>query len=182
MSIRPVTSPSSRRRTRAGRPAGADGQAQANDDTTVALNALRALVAATGKSARSVERTTGLTNAQLFLLRLVAEAGAASIGELATRARTQQATVSIVVQRLVRGGYATKVRAPDDARRSVIRLTAVGRKVVRRAPTPPTEQLVAAITALSTREARALASGLTALAGRMRLDTTAPAMLFEKPR
>lgn len=182
MSIRSVTSPAPRRRTRAARTARAAGQPPANDDTTVALNALRALVAATGRSARVVERTTGLTNAQLFLLRLLAETESMSIGALAMRARTQQATVSIVVQRLVRGGYVTKERALDDARRSVIQLTAAGRKVVRRAPTPPTEQLVAAITALPPREVRALASGLTALARRMRLDTTAPVMLFEDLR
>ena len=68
------------------------------DPTTLALNGIRALVEALSQSARTVERRTGLTNAQLFLLGLVADRGAVTIGQLAIGARTTAATTSVVAE------------------------------------------------------------------------------------
>ena len=154
----------------------------AADELTLALNALRALVNALGASARTVERTTGLTNAQLFLLRQVVGARRATIGELTERVRTKQAAVSLLVARLVREGLVEKARSDDDSRRVVVTPTAAGRRLAARAPTSPTDRLVAALDALPRRDVTTLAAGLSALAGAMGLDTRSPALLFEPRR
>src|SRR5579864_7719256 len=81
-----------------------------------ALEHVRTLVGALSHSARAVERRTGVTNAQLFILQQLAEAESLSVNDLAARARTQQSTVSIVVARLVGAGFAAKRRSAADGR------------------------------------------------------------------
>ena len=124
-----------------------------------ALLLLRALVDSLSSSARAVERRTGVTNAQLFLLHELAASGPLGIGELAVRARTQPSTVSIVVSRLARAGLLTKARGRDDARRAIVRITEAGRRLARHAPVPPTARLLDALDRLPAREAAGLARG-----------------------
>ena len=133
------------------------------DDRAIALTTLRALFGALTQSARGIESRTGITNAQLFLLRQLTTADPLSINQLAARAHTRQNTVSSVVGRLVGAGLVESTRASDDARRAALSLTAKGRRMLARAPASPTEMLIAGIDSLSRRDARALADGLRAL-------------------
>ena len=110
-----------------------------------ALERLRTLISALSHSARAVERSTGITNAQLFLLQQLAEADFLSVNDLAARARTQQSTVSIVIARLVRAGLAAKRRSADDRRIAIVSLTPKGRRLLTYAPAPPTSALLRAI-------------------------------------
>lgn len=144
-----------------------------------ALRALRALVAALSRSARSIEWRTGFTNAQLFLLRQLAAADRLSVNELAARARTNQSTVSSVLGRVVRAGLVDRARSPQDRRRVALSLTSKGRRLVRRAPTPPTSALFHALESLTDAHARALAEGLGALLVALGLEPDGSPMLFE---
>ena len=144
-----------------------------------ALARVRTLISALSHSARAVERSTGITNAQLFLLQQLAEADSLSVSDLAARARTQQSTVSIVVARLVRAGLASKRKSADDGRIAVITLTPKGRRLLAHAPTPPTSALLRAIELLSDRDAHTLSSGVHALLNTLDLTTPEVTMLFE---
>jgi DNA-binding MarR family transcriptional regulator len=146
-----------------------------------ALERLRTLIGALNHSARAVERSTGITNAQLFLLQQLDVAESLSVNDLAARARTQQSTVSIVVARLVRAGLAAKRRSADDGRLAVISLTPKGRRLLRHAPAPPTSALLHALERLTDRNARALAGGLRALIRALDLTPPEVTMLFEQP-
>jgi DNA-binding MarR family transcriptional regulator len=143
------------------------------------LHRVRALVAALSHSARAVERSTGVTNAQLFLLQQLETADSLSVSDLAARARTQLSTVSIVIARLVRAGLAANGRSEQDRRQSVITLTPKGRRLVRHAPTPPTSALLIAIEKMSERDARALSNGIGALLNALDLAPAEVTMLFE---
>lgn len=143
------------------------------------LDRVRSLISALSQSARAVERSTGITNAQLFLLQQLASDTSLSVSDLAARARTQQSTVSIVIARLVRAGLAAKRRSLDDRRQTVVTLTPKGRQLVRHAPTPPTSALLRAIEMLSDRETRALSTGVYALLNMLDLAPTEVTMLFE---
>jgi DNA-binding MarR family transcriptional regulator len=152
------------------------------DDATTALNALRILVAALSQSARAVEAHTGVTNAQLFVLRQLATAPTLSVNDLAERTRTRQNTVSSVVGRLVRAGLVAKVRSAADARRAALSLTPRGRRILAKAPASPTETLITGFDALAPRQLQGLARGLTALVDALDLNVDDAPMLFEDPR
>jgi DNA-binding MarR family transcriptional regulator len=147
-----------------------------------ALSMLRALVGELSSSARAVERITGVTNAQLFLLQQLSAAGPCSLGELAALAHTQPSTVSLVIGRLQRAGLVTRVRAADDRRRAVIALTDAGRRLVRRAPTTTTARLLQAVRALDARHAKQLVHGLKPLLDALGASFTAPPMMFERSK
>lgn len=161
---------------------GAPAPTRTTRDRSVALNALRAIVAALGRSARSVESRTGLTNGQLFLLRELAAAEAMTVTALAERARARQNTVSTMLVRLVQAGLVRKARVAADARRAMLSLTPAGRRALRRAPTPPTATLLEAMQQLTDAEARALSKGLGALARALGVPLTEAPLLFEDPR
>ena len=151
------------------------------DDTRDRVLAqLRALVAALTSSARAVERRTGITNAQLFLLLELAGDGPLGIGELAERARTQPSTVSIVVSRLEKAGLVTKVRGAEDRRSVLVDVTRKGRELAKHAPVPPTERLLEALERLSPRDAAALARGLAPLARSIAPQVHEPPLMFEE--
>ena len=159
------------------RPRSAAGRTQ---EVAEALRGIRRMVGTLHASARAVERRTGITNAQLFLLRALKEHEGLSIGGLATMARTQQSTASIIVQRLVRNGLVRRARSSEDARRVLLSLTPRGRGVLRNAPVPATARLLKALNTLSVGELHALVRGLGAL--ELRLGATEePGMLFEAP-
>ena len=149
-------------------------------DQAEALRLIRALVATLSRSARSIEQRTGVTNAQLFILRELAGEQALSINDLAARALTGQNTVSMIVARLVEQGLVSRRRNEDDARRVEVRLTPVGRRLVNRAPEPPTTRLLHALGGMSPDGLRALNRSLRALARRMELpEHDGERMLFD---
>lgn len=144
-----------------------------------ALRLVRALVTALDRSAREVEATTGITNAQLFVLRQLAGGGNLSVNELAERLQARQNTVSALLKRLVAAGLVTRARAADDGRRAEISLTPAGRRLVRRAPRAPLEQLLGALEALSAAEVRTLSRGLAPLVARLGVAPESASVLFE---
>lgn len=146
---------------------------------TDALDGIRALVGALSRSARSVERRTGVTTAQIFVLRQLAERDGLSLGEIAERTLTRQSTVSVVVARLAKQGLVRRDRAVDDRRRLELSLTAAGRRVLARAPEPTTGRLLNALDELTGSQLVALTRGLDALIGVMGLERSAAGMLFE---
>jgi DNA-binding MarR family transcriptional regulator len=149
------------------------------NDRAAALTALRGLIGSLTQSARSIESHTGITNAQLFLLRQFTTAKPLSVNELAERVHARQNTVSSVVGRLTVAGLVEKVRSSTDGRRAALSLTPKGRRLLKRAPASPVEVLIAALETLSSRDARQLAGGLQALVTNLNLDVDAAPMLFE---
>lgn len=146
-----------------------------------ALRGVRHLVGTLQSSARAVEQRTGVTNAQLFLLRALKDREPLSLGELAALAGTQQSTASLVVKRLVRSGLVRRRASPDDRRRVLLSLTPRGQKRLRRAPVPATARLLEALEGLTAVELRALTRGLDALERELGTRPDEPGMLFEAP-
>jgi DNA-binding MarR family transcriptional regulator len=149
--------------------------------TREVLDAIRRIVQALRESSRLAEARVGLSGAQLFVLRSVAESPGLSLNELAERTRTHQSSVSAVVMRLAREGLVEKRTADGDARRMEIRLSPGGRRCLERAPQAAQEQLVAAVDALPAAERARLAITLDGLVRRMALPRKRPAMFFEEP-
>jgi DNA-binding MarR family transcriptional regulator len=145
-----------------------------------ALDSLRRIVRALGISARTAERSVGVTGAQLLVLRVLQALPAQSLNELAALTFTHQSTVSVVVDRLVTRGFVTRSRSATDGRRVVLTVTAAGGRALRRAPPPAQMRLIAAINALPPGHRRALAVALESVVDSMDLATQPAAMFFDE--
>lgn len=153
----------------------------AQRDGASALDSMRRIVRALGISARTAERSIGITGAQLFVLRVLDAHPAQSLNELAALTFTHQSTVSVVVDRLVSRGFVTRSRSDTDGRRVVLALTAAGRRALRHAPPPTQMRLIAAINALPPARRRELAKALKAIVGVMDVAGGTAGLPFDDP-
>src|SRR4051794_10506671 len=151
-------------------------------NTRVVLDAVRRIVQALHESSRWAEKHLGLTGAQLFVLQKLAESPCLSLNELAARTHTHQSSVSTVVARLVERGLVARVAGESDARRVELRLSADGRKLIRRAPNLPQQRLIRGIERLPAARRRALAASLDALTNAMALSDGNAVMFFDAGR
>jgi len=151
--------------------------------TTETIRALRRLVRALRLADRAAEARFGVSAAQLFVLEQLAETPLRSLSEVAERTMTDASSVSVVVQKLTDQGLVVRSVDPKDARRSTLRLSAAGRRLLERAPASPQSRLVAAVNALPAAQRRQLAALLDRMVRGMRLEAAEAPMFFEgEPR
>lgn len=153
-------------------------------ECATALQGIRSLIAALSRSARTVEHRTGITNAQLFILRELAGCDELTITELAERAVTGQNTVSAVVTRLEERGLVRRSRSRVDGRVVTVTINAAGSRLVRRAPEPATGHLLRVLCSLPAKDLRTVARAVAILNDGLGLSGARDAaMLFEaEPR
>jgi DNA-binding MarR family transcriptional regulator len=125
------------------------------------LDSIRRIVRAVKLSSRSSESTVGLSAAQVFVLQRLAEHDGLSINELASETLTHQSSVSVIVSKLAERRLVRRAISRLDRRRTVISLSAKGRRALAGAPEAIQVRLIAALGDLSeadvTRLARLLA-------------------------
>ena len=149
------------------------------DAATASLDALRRIVRALRVANVGIEKLTGLSAAQLFVLEQVAAAPRASLSELAARTLTDRTSVAAVVDRLAARGLVERPRSDVDRRRVEIAPTAAGLAVLAEAPHPPTRQILVGLERLDERELQRLAASLSSLVRAMGLAEGPAPMLFE---
>jgi len=142
------------------------------------LRALRRLVRALRLADRAAESRLGLSAAQLFVLERLAEGPVGSMAELAGRTLTDASSVSVVVQRLAERGLVVRATAPDDARRTTLRLSASGKRLLAAAPRSPQAELIDSLEQLSAGERKELEGLLERVVRGMGIDEQAPAPMF----
>jgi DNA-binding MarR family transcriptional regulator len=147
-------------------------------DVRIAIDAFRAVVQALRTTSRDAEKRVGVSAAQLFALHELASRSGASINDLAVRTFTHQSSVSVVVQRLVDRRLVMRRPAADDRRRVELELTTAGRAILRRAPEPVQQRLIAAIHALPPRRRAVFAQSLRDIAARVTQAATLPPVMF----
>jgi DNA-binding MarR family transcriptional regulator len=144
------------------------------------LDSFRRIVRVLRESSRAAEQRVGVSGAQLFVLQTLAQSPELSLNELATHTLTHQSTVSVVVSKLVDRGLVRRESSSQDARRLVLRLTAEGRALVRRAPHAAQERLIDAIERLPGRSRADLERLLASLVDLMEVGDQEPGMLFDE--
>jgi len=132
-------------------------------DTQEILDSIRQIVRALRIASRVSQKELGLSGAQLYVLQKLGEAEVSSINELAQRTLTHQSSVSVVVSKLAVRGLAVRRTSRQDARRAEISLTPKGRALIRRAPEPIQERLIAAIEALPSAARRKVSRSLASV-------------------
>jgi DNA-binding MarR family transcriptional regulator len=156
---------------------GAHTSSPPTDDVRALLDAIRRIVQSLHASSRDSQSTTGLSTAQLFVLRTVEGSGGLSINDLAARTFTHQSSVSVVVSRLEARRLVRRRVDRADARRRLIALTPVGRRVLQGAPRAAPELLVDAVVAMPASSRRATARALERLADAMAARRRPPMFL-----
>ena len=144
------------------------------------MNAIRSVVRALRINTRAIESKMGMSLAQLFVLQQLAERPANSLNELAERTATHQSSVSVVVRRLVEGGYVSRTTAALDRRRLEIEVTPKGRQLLVGAPVTVQTQLVNALRGMSDLQQVSLADLLEQWLKNAHIDIAAPPMLGEE--
>ena len=147
-----------------------------------AINALRRMIRGLRSKAETIERGLKVSAAQLFVLSELAQIPDQSVKDLAAVTMTTHSTVSQVVGQLIVKGLVTRTADPSDGRRSVLRLTRQGTKLVKRAPHAIQEDLIEGFGTLSPSERRGLVIGLEKWLATVGLGGTRSVMLFEKPQ
>lgn len=145
------------------------------------MDNLRRLVQALRLSSSQFERTSGLTAAQVMLLRHIDASAGLSINDLAAQTLTHQSTVSEVVGKLEAKGLVIRHRAVSDGRRRELQLTHAGSSILQSVGKTFTESLIEAVNTLPDPTLDNLSEGLMALVEAAGLQTTPSPMFMEEP-
>jgi DNA-binding MarR family transcriptional regulator len=105
-----------------------------NKRSDAALIALRRILRVTELSSRMLARDSELTASQLIVLQRVAEEGKVLPSSIAKSVGLQQATITVLINKLEEGGLVTRRRDTEDRRRVWIELTAQGRDALEKSP------------------------------------------------
>lgn len=150
-------------------------------DVQPILDGIRRIVQGLRVTSRKAGRRSGLTSAQLFVMRRLAEADGMSINELAARTFTHQSSVSVVASRLVARRLIDRRLDPRDARRRLLVLTSAGRRALASTPYVAQERLVDAVLTLSPSARRQTGASLARMADAIAIGRR-PEMFFEEGR
>jgi DNA-binding MarR family transcriptional regulator len=168
---------SSRQNTASADRESSNGRAQ---DARAVFDSIRRIVRVLRLTSRHTEKEFGLSAAQLFVLQKLAEAGTPlTPSDLAARTLTDQSSISVVTQRLVDRGYASRSRSETDARSYQLTLTETGRSVVRKVPDATQGRLLEAMLAMPSADVRQLAKLLGRLVQETGLGDEQASMLME---
>ena len=151
----------------------------ARDDAEVALNELRRLVQGLRTSSHAVERSLGISGAQLFVLRELSAEPGVSIRRVSERTLTDPSSVSTVVSRLVERGLVTRTRQAADARASCLAVSRKGKALLARAPEPYQGRVIAALRALPPSRLHEFRLALGEVVDALELERSEAPLFFE---
>jgi DNA-binding MarR family transcriptional regulator len=156
-------------------------------DIRIVLDSIRRIVRALRLFDREAERHAGLSGAQLFVLQNLAanrpmqsRGNGISVNELAERTHTDQSSVSVVIEKLVRLGLVRRERSERDARSVELSLTAKGEKVLEQTPGAAQERMIAALKGFSRQRREMLGELLVELIRAMGIEGEAATLFFEE--
>jgi DNA-binding MarR family transcriptional regulator len=134
------------------------------DRVDSSLIALRRILRATELFGRDLKRSAGVTAVQFRVLQIIAETGQVTAKEISVRMRVSQATVTSLVDKLVRDGLALREKSERDRRQTNIHVTPLGRRVLAEAPDPLQQRFVRKFSAMEDWEQAMLVAGLERVA------------------
>lgn len=130
----------------------------------ICLIALRRILRATELFGRELAQSAGLTAVQFRVLQVVAEQGHCTATAIALRMRVSQATVTSLVDKLVRKGMVVREKSARDRRQTDIIITETGRRTIEEAPDALQQQFVRKFEALEDWEQTMLVASLERVA------------------
>ena len=140
------------------------------DRVDTCLIAIRRILRATELYSRDLKRVSGVTAVQFRVLQIIAELGHATAKEISLRMRVSQATVTSLVDKLVRQELALREKSETDRRQTNIHITTKGRQTLTEAPDPLQQRFVRKFDAMENWEQAMLVSSLERVAAMLDAD------------
>lgn len=131
------------------------------------LVALRKITRAIDLHSKRLARETGLTAPQLLVLQSVARTGRAKPSDIARQVHLSGATITSIVDRLVRAGLVSRERSAEDKRSVDVVLTDAGKASVETAPELLQQEFLSAFDRLEHWEQSLLISSVQRIATMM---------------
>lgn len=100
------------------------------------LIALRKITQAIDLHSKHLFKTVGITSPQLVILQVLSAYKSLSVSELSQRVSLTQGTVTAIVLRLEKRALVSRHRSGVDKRRTLVSITAEGKKLLESAPSP----------------------------------------------
>ncbi|WP_243656609.1 MarR family winged helix-turn-helix transcriptional regulator [Paucimonas lemoignei] len=129
----------------------------------MALRNLRIVIRAAQRHSAWIEKQCGVSGAQLWVMKELAETSGLRIGEVAERLSVHQTTASNLVEGLCKRGLIRKQRDQADQRIVTLALTRDGNVLMKKAPSPARGFLAEAIQRMDRDGLAQLNQGLQAL-------------------
>lgn len=115
------------------------------------------------RRARAADTALGVPPGQLSALSVIVFGGERTIAELAEAEQVTSPTITRIVDGLERAGLAKRHPHPDDARATLVRPTALGRRVMERGRQRRVDVLTQVLAMLDDRDLRAVSRAIDAL-------------------
>jgi len=112
------------------------GVASRDAEITEVMQSLRRIIKKIQDYSQEVLNKFGITGPQLWTLKTIYQNDCLPIGELSERMYLHPSTISGVVDRLEKKGYAVRDRGEEDRRVVHVRLTPKGKNLARKTPNP----------------------------------------------
>ncbi|MBS1958493.1 MAG: MarR family transcriptional regulator [Bdellovibrionales bacterium] len=127
-----------------------------------------------------MEKSVGLSTAQIFVLQKLAERKKPlSVNELAELTMTHQSSVSVVISKLVQRRLVDRIVSETDNRSIGVMISKQGEYLLSKSPPSVQELLVKALDQLTKRERDGLVTGFQALLQKAGLEAEDAPMLME---
>ena len=136
------------------------------------MRVLWAVVHSLQKASKRMAAELGVTGPQRLVLRVLGLFPGASAGTLASILHVHPSTLTGILQRLVAQGLLTRSADPADARRSVLELTARGRRVNAADAVTVESAVAGALKTMAAKDAAATRRVLTAIVERLDVPRT----------
>lgn len=140
------------------------------DRTDQSLIALRRILRATDMYGRRLAREAGLTAVQFRVLQVVADTGQSTATAISTRMGVSQATMTSLVDKLVRAGMVIREKSRTDRRQTNICITQQGRATIDNAPDALQQRYVRAFEAMEDWEQAQLVASLERVSAMLDAD------------
>ncbi|WP_417204914.1 MarR family winged helix-turn-helix transcriptional regulator [Antarctobacter sp.] len=134
------------------------------DRVDTCLIAIRRILRATELYNRELKRVAGVTAVQFRVLQIIGERSHATAKEISVQMRVSQATVTSLVDKLVRQQLAVREKSETDRRQINIHITAKGQQTLIEAPDPLQQRFVRKFAAMEDWEQAMLVSSLERVA------------------
>ena len=144
------------------------------------MQSLRQIFRAIQDYSQEVSKKFGITGPQLWALKIISTDARLSLGELTKKMYLHPSTVSGVVDRLEKKGYAARDRGLKDRRVVTVALTPKGKRLIKKAPNPIQGKMVHGLRKLEARELTSIYAAIQKLVKIMAVQDVKATFFFDQ--